>query len=112
MGKRSVKKERFWRRMIAKQEKSAATVRGFCDAHDLNEHQFYSWRRELCRRDTQEQPADSTRLMVPLDIVVDEPLPSGSVEIVLADQVRLRVAGEFDPAALAALVAALERRGC
>ncbi len=48
---RDAAKERFWRRMIKKLDREGVTVRAFCQKHEIAEHQFYSWRREIKRRD-------------------------------------------------------------
>ena len=51
MRTRDRKKAAFWRRMVAGQEASGESVRGFCRRHRLSEKSFYRWRRELRRRE-------------------------------------------------------------
>ncbi len=52
--RRDVVKEWFWGRMIKKIDREGITVRAFCQKHEISEHQFYSWRREIKRRDQNE----------------------------------------------------------
>lgn len=52
--RRDVAKERFWRRMLKRLDRARLTVRTFCRKHDISEHPFYSWRREIKRRDQNE----------------------------------------------------------
>ena len=51
MGKRSIEKERHWRQIVARFERSGMKVRAFCDRARIKEQQFFTWRRELRRRD-------------------------------------------------------------
>ena len=50
MPKRSARKERFWRRMLRRQEKSGLSVRQFCLDHQLSEPSFYGWKRTIADR--------------------------------------------------------------
>jgi hypothetical protein len=43
-------KERRWRRLLDLWRRSGLGVRAFCDRHDVPEHRFYWWRRELAER--------------------------------------------------------------
>ena len=36
-----------WRRVIAEQERSGASVHGFCEQRGIGEQSFYVWRRRL-----------------------------------------------------------------
>jgi transposase-like protein len=51
MGKRSVEKERQWREIVARYERSGVKVRAFCHQEQIKESQFFAWKRELKRRD-------------------------------------------------------------
>lgn len=51
--RRDVSKESFWRRMVDRQAASGLSVRSWCRKHDLREHSFYAWRRELGLRDAE-----------------------------------------------------------
>lgn len=57
MPKRSAQKERFWRRMLRRQEKSGLSVRQFCLEQQLSEASFYSWKRTIADRDRRGQRA-------------------------------------------------------
>lgn len=49
--RRSVEKERYWRRIVGEQAVSGQSIRAFCRERQLSEPSFYVWRRELKRRD-------------------------------------------------------------
>jgi transposase-like protein len=44
---RKVERREFWRQRIAEQEAGGQTVRTFCREHELSEHSYYWWRRQL-----------------------------------------------------------------
>ena len=48
---RDVELERRWRHAMAEQSRSGLSVRAFCRQRNLLESRFFSWRRELRRRD-------------------------------------------------------------
>jgi len=48
---RDLAKERRWRRVIARWEKSDQTIVAFCERSDVRMSTFQWWRRELARRD-------------------------------------------------------------
>ncbi len=48
---RDLAKERRWRRVIARWEKSGQTIVAFCERSDVRMSTFHWWRRELARRD-------------------------------------------------------------
>jgi transposase-like protein len=89
-------RERFWREAVSAWESSGLTVREFCRQRSVTEASFYSWRRELQRRDT--QPAlSSAPTFVPVSVIpaatlaVEVRCPSGHVvSLPNADAVTLR----------------------
>src|SRR5947209_6464444 len=100
---RDPRTEQQWRRWIQQWQHSGLSVRDFCARHDLAEPSFYSWRRELQRREAAAVP------FVPVRVVRDEePVAAGSIEVVLSGGRHLRVAPGFDPATLRQLLAVLE----
>ena len=142
MGKRSVEKERRWREIVGRYERSGMKVRAFCNQEQIKESQFFSWKRELKRRDDAQtanqdgrqrsgrsHPAGSTadpRAMstraaamtgpaaafAPLHVVTTPAAAPSSIEIIVADGRRVAVAPGFDPEALSQVLAVVEGRGC
>jgi hypothetical protein len=100
---RDEKKERQWRQWIREWQASRLTVREFCGRCGLEEHRFYTWRRELDRRDTQAFP------LVPVRIVPDDvPAAGGALEVMLPGGRTIRVAPGFHAPTLRQLLALLE----
>ena len=62
--RRSVQKERQWRRTVRAFERNGGSVRDFCRGNGVAEHQFYAWRREIARRD-RETASETRRANVP-----------------------------------------------
>ena len=56
---RDQKRERLWRRHLREQQLSGLTARDFCSLHQLAESTFHFWRREIARRDDEQQQATS-----------------------------------------------------
>jgi transposase-like protein len=115
---RDLAKERRWRRLVRQQRRSGLSVRAFCEQHEVCEHSFYWWRRELADRDAAALPADkadaaaAAPLFLPVHVRPDDPLPADGVEILLANGRRLRFGAGVEPQRLAALAAALEAPAC
>jgi hypothetical protein len=142
MGKRSVEKERQWREIVARYERSGMKVRTFCHQEQIKESQFFAWKRELKRRDDARSanPADRRRsgrhdrpgvtagprimrtraaemtgpaaAFAPLHVVSTPPATPSSIEIIVADGRRVAVAPGFDPEALSQVLAVVEGRTC
>lgn len=95
---------------------SGLSVSAFAEQEGLDEERLYRWRRRFAR----ERKAEARAVTPPTTPAIIElraatsPSPrrteTESVEIVLVSGVVLRVAEMIDPARLARLVAALERR--
>ena len=49
--KRSVEREKFWRDVMSRFDRSGLSARAFCAARGLSEPSFYAWRRILAERD-------------------------------------------------------------
>jgi len=129
-------KERFWRRLLQEWRQSGQSVRAFCSAQAVSEPSFYAWRRRLTQRDQQQattrrparkHPAEatdqrpSTGLFAPVRLIhAAAPSARGhgadtaspSLEVLCRGGRIVRVAAGFDPAAVRALVAALEELPC
>ena len=54
-------KERFWRRVFRRQDAGRLSVREVCERRGLAESAFYAWRREIRRRDQQEDQDTAVR---------------------------------------------------
>ena len=138
-GQRDRTKERHWRRIVREWRKSGLSVREFCDWQALSEPSFYSWRRELAKRDREaaatfrgitsacggrsvkqngshHTPAPA---FVPVHVVSDG-VPEDStrspraycIEVHFPSGVRLSVPAGCDRRALVEVLAALETRLC
>jgi transposase len=103
---RDGRKERFWRRMVRRWDKSGLSVRAFCLTYRLSEPSFYAWRRMLKQRDGEAVS------FVPVRVVPDDPslaaTAGASLELVLPAGRVLRVGPGFDAATLQRLLAVLE----
>lgn len=106
---RDLQKEVVWRRRLREQAKSGQSVRAWCRQHRVTETAFYWWRRELARRDTEDSAASFVPVHVAEASIGDG---SASIEIVLTDGRRVRLAGPVDGQALAEVLDVLERRSC
>lgn len=58
---RYLAKEQWWRAVIERQRASGLSIRRFCRGEKLSEPSFYSWRRELLRRDRESPGVQRTR---------------------------------------------------
>lgn len=117
---RDVGKEREWRRHLARWRRSGLTVREYCGAEELAEHNFYAWKRALAERDRQANRSRERRgrrravPFVPVQVVADEPTspPAGSIEVVLGNGRVLRLEPGCDLQVVKQLVAMLEGPAC
>jgi hypothetical protein len=117
-------KERRWRRMVRRWEKSGLSVREFCDWQALSEASFYAWRRELAVRDREapsrrENPVNDLTSnfpqFLPVQVVAESALDSGvgrCLEVQLPTGVRLQVPPGFDRQTLCDTLAALGSAPC
>jgi hypothetical protein len=56
---RDPKREAFWRRAVARQQKDGLSIRAFCRNEKLSEPSFYAWRRVIAQRDVERSPRRS-----------------------------------------------------
>ena len=54
------RREAVWRDVVREQTGSGLSIRAFCRGRRLSEASFYSWRREVRRRDEEESQSDAT----------------------------------------------------
>ena len=114
---RDPNKEQYWRKTIQQQQSSGQTVRAFCEQHQISEHNFHSWRREIRKRD-QEQSAtpcpasnDSPQTtFVPITLTSALSPGEPTLEIQLPNQITLRIVGAVDASLLASTLAVLREQ--
>ena len=106
-------KERFWRRMLRRWQRSNLTVRDFCSQQQLSEPSFYAWRRLIAERDRQPPAAQPTPTPAFVPVRVVPPISAtAAIELVLGNGRLLRVPAGFDPATLRQLLAVIEAPSC
>jgi hypothetical protein len=54
---RDPKRERFWRKALARRTRSGLTVAEFCAQEGLAASTYHHWQREIARRDAQRSEA-------------------------------------------------------
>jgi hypothetical protein len=111
---RDPKRERFWRKVLARQTRSGLTVKEFCAQEGLVATTYQHWRREIAHRDAQPRAAISKRrrrspapAFVPVTLAESETGTIYSAEILLPTGVSLRLAASIDRTTLSTLLAAL-----
>jgi transposase-like protein len=72
-------RERFWRDAVSAWQSSGLTVREFCRQRQMTEASFYSWRRELQRREAKSASPAFVPVAVLPAAVVEVRCPSGHV---------------------------------
>lgn len=102
----STPKEREWRGILARWKTSGLKGRAFCRREGIEESSFFHWKREIRLRDQRRQVG--AMQFVPVHV----PRPIGFFEVTVLGGRSVRVAADFDPAALAKLLAVLEGRAC
>jgi transposase-like protein len=125
MRQRDAAKENYWRRLLGRWRQSGLTGRDFCAEHGVSEPSFYSWRREIARRDQQQAtarkrtaPAAAPTMVTPqcggafLQLALESSAPPPAIEVVLAQGRLLRVRPGFDAASLHQLLRLLEEPSC
>lgn len=51
MPEANAEKQKYWRSVLRRQERSGLSVRQFCTDHRLSQASFYSWKRKIASRD-------------------------------------------------------------
>lgn len=80
----------YWRERIAQHKVSGKTVRAFCEEHQLCEHSFYAWRKELAGGYSSKTKPVSFALVD----TTRPPAPAPSLELVLRGGERLYIPAE------------------
>lgn len=103
-----------WRQVVAEAEHAGFSIREFCKQRQLNETQFYRWRRLLrCESHASKAgtPAAEARFVL-VRPEAEQPAESmaAALELVLDRGWRLRIARGADEATLRSVLAALAPR--
>jgi len=116
---RDKSRETFWRKTMEQHRQSGLSIHEFCRREKLREPSFYSWRRELARRDAVRRsstPGRRKTVFLPVRLAPEAPPappnPSGRIEIELPGRRRVHVAPPINRQALADVLAVLEARPC
>ena len=99
-------KEREWRGILARWKAGGLKGRPFCKREGIQESSFFHWKREIRLRDQRRQSGEVR--FVPVSVSK----PIGFFDVTVLGGRSVRVAADFDPAALAKLLAVLEGRAC
>jgi hypothetical protein len=113
-GSRDGGKERFWRGVVRRWQRSGRTASAFCAEQGLSAASFYAWRRTIAQRDQPSAPTtpachdeqNDLPAFVPLSVAPAPATPA--LEVVLRPGRVIRVAPGFDAATLRNLLAVLE----
>lgn len=114
VGKRVRRGARFWRDAVARQAASGLAIRVFCEREGLSPSTFSFWRRKLAAQSGEECSAGGSPSLVPVSLVpghqgVGTEAP---YELVLGDDLRVRVPRDFDEESLHRLLAVLGSVAC
>lgn len=99
-------KEREWRGILARWKASGLKGRAFCKREGIQESAFFHWKRQIRLRDEKRQGGAAK--FVPVTVA----RPIGFFDVTVLGGRSVRVAADFDPAALTKLLAVLEGRAC
>ena len=106
-------REKFWRRVLGRWNRSRLTVAEFCRRESLASPTFYAWKRRLRDRSPRPSatfPASPTPAFLPVRVVPGSATFSGQtlVEVPLRDGRVVKISSPLGPRDLAGFVNALE----
>ncbi len=110
-GQRDPKRERFWRDMLRRQQRSGLTARAFCAKEQLAETAFHAWRRTLRERDAERRrvpPAKPTPAFMPVVVREVDLLDQGHIVVDLRGGRAMRLPLSMPVEHVARLVGAIE----
>ncbi len=87
-----------WSALIQAQFEGKQTIKAFCKAHQIKEHNFYYWRSRLQQRKVQAEGFISLRTAKP---------STGAMILRLGNGMELELPLDYSPIALADLICAL-----
>ena len=109
---RDPRKERFWRRLLQRWQRSGLSIRAFCRQQGCSEPSFHAWRRTLAQRDRQTATTSAPVTFVPLHVQQEPVLTDAPLELLLTNGRRLRIPPGYPATLLAEVLAVLEALPC
>lgn len=103
---RNADRQRYWQKMIERQQASGQSIVGFCAEKRLSPASFYTWKRRLRQPRRENERRAGEQALVPVEIVGDSPAGVGRLEVQWPDGVVVRAQG-CDVQTIGAVVAAL-----
>ncbi len=113
-GERSAEKAEFWKLVVVEWRESGLGVREFCKKNGLGEPSFYSWRRELKKREIEagKKPSKDikqTPVFIPLSLkpeIGQQPEAKLDIEVIIG-QHSIRIQPGFDSETLGRVLAVI-----
>ena len=121
-GDRSAEKAEFWKLVVAEWQESGLNIREFCKQNGLSEPSFYSWRRELKKRENEadggalqrvsKKPSkdiEQTPVFIPLSLKTEtgqQPEAKSDIEVIVG-QHSIRIQPGFDSETLGRVLAVI-----
>jgi hypothetical protein len=95
---------KFWREILVRQRVSGLSIQRFCAKEGLAVATFFAWKRRL----GQEAGGGAVAVnFAPVRVVTEDAAVSGTIEILLPSDRRVRIAGKVDRQQLADVLAVL-----
>ena len=96
-----------WRRIFEEAARSEGSTRRFCQEHNVDETQYYYWRRVLAEEEGTGAPEQAARFVLVSPEAQRASESEGAIELVLDRGWRLRIRPGVDEATLRCVLAAL-----
>ena len=109
---RDPRKERYWRRLLQRWQRSGLAIRAFCRQQGCSEASFHAWRRTLAQRDRQTAPAPAPVTFVPLHVQHQPAATDATLELLLTNGRCLRIPPGYPVTLLAQVLVVLEGTPC
>lgn len=118
-GQRDLVKENTWRQIFQKCNASGKSARQFCKSEGLSEHQFYSWRAVIRKRDSEgkrhDQQSKVTNPFVQVRLAENHIKPEAQevpIEIALPGGAFIRVTGQTNLELVCRILTEMEKSKC
>ena len=85
-------RQRYWRKVIERQQASGQSIVGFCSKEKLAPATFHAWKRRL-RRSQRKAGQKAAQALLPVQVIDAVPIGAGKLEVEWPDGVVLRVQG-------------------